>query len=336
MEYKVLKNNQTFEANGFSIVPIRMEDRYSIMKWRNEQIYHLRQKEPLTKEAQDKYFETVVKSLFEKDQPDQILFSFLDNGKCVGYGGLVHINWTDQNAEISFVMDTALEKDFFGNFWTIYLNLIQQVAFEELGLHKIFTYSYNLRPKLYGVLRENDFKEEARLKEHVFFDGNFIDAFIHSVFRVDSVSFRVANEKDAKTLFDWTNDPSVRSNSLNTEPIAWEAHLNWFEEKLRSEDSQIYIFEVGKKPIGQVRLDFKYDHWLINYSIDSKFRGKGYGKVLIRKILDLNTFIPLKAIVKPDNIASLKVFTALGFNETNKESTPDDLVEFNFGSSLKI
>ena len=37
--YKVL-NKQIFISDKYSLVPIRFEDRYNIMKWRNEQIYH--------------------------------------------------------------------------------------------------------------------------------------------------------------------------------------------------------------------------------------------------------------------------------------------------------
>ena len=50
--YKALQQN-VFEMDEYSIVPIRSDDRYEIMKWRNEQIYHLRQDKPLTKEVQD-------------------------------------------------------------------------------------------------------------------------------------------------------------------------------------------------------------------------------------------------------------------------------------------
>ena len=37
-------SRQIYKNSDFSLVPIRNEDRYKIMKWRNEQIYHLRQK----------------------------------------------------------------------------------------------------------------------------------------------------------------------------------------------------------------------------------------------------------------------------------------------------
>src|SRR5690554_2387511 len=180
--YKAL-SNQLFKSGDYTLVPIRMEDRYAIMQWRNEQLYHLRQKEPLTREQQDWYFNNVVASLFDQEKPDQILFSFLKNGKCIGYGGLVHINWTDRNAEISFVMDTSLEKNHFQEYWGIYLGLIDQLAFEELKLHKIYTWAFDLRPLLYEALEANGFEKEARLRGHCLFEGRFVDVIIHSRFK---------------------------------------------------------------------------------------------------------------------------------------------------------
>ena len=150
------------------------------MKWRNEQIYHLRQKTTLTKEIQDLYFNQVVDKLFDQEQPNQILFSYLKSETCIGYGGLVHLNWTDKNAEISFVMDTNLEDNFFSGTWSIYLKLIEQIAFTELNFHKIFTYAYDLRPPLYSALESNNFFLDARLDQHCLYEGKFIDVVIHS------------------------------------------------------------------------------------------------------------------------------------------------------------
>lgn len=178
-QYKCLEK-QRFDLNEFSLVPIRSEDQLLIMKWRNEQIYHLRQAKPLTESDQKNYFDNIISKLFEQEKPNQILFSFLKNDVCIGYGGLVHIDWLDKNAEISFIMDTALEKDFFEYHWSNYLSLIEQVAFEALKLYKIFTYAFDLRPHLYPMLIKNGFREEARLKEHCYFEGKFIDVLIHS------------------------------------------------------------------------------------------------------------------------------------------------------------
>jgi len=177
-QYRCLKNS-IVEQGRFSIVPIRYEDRISIMNWRNEQIYHLRQNRTLTIGDQDDYFVNVVSKLFDLEEPDQILFSFLEDGKCIGYGGLVHINWIDRNAEISFIMDTKLESHAFEKYWSEYLNLIEAVGFKDLELHKIYTYAFDLRPHLYEVLYSSGYKLDAKLNQHCFFNGNYIDVLIH-------------------------------------------------------------------------------------------------------------------------------------------------------------
>ncbi len=178
-KYKIL-NNQIFNSGQFSLIPIRFEDKFEIMKWRNEQIYHLRQDELLTVEKQEIYFNTVISKLFEENKPSQILFSFLENDILIGYGGLVHINFIDKNAEISFIMNTILEEYRFNEIWRTFLTLIEKVAFDELQLHKVFVYAFDLRPHLYLVLEENKYFKEAILVEHCFYNNKFIDVIIHS------------------------------------------------------------------------------------------------------------------------------------------------------------
>ena len=123
---------QKFTREDFSLVPIRWQDRYKIMHWRNEQMYHLRQDKILTKEDQDAYFKNTISKLFGQKQPKQILFSLLKVEKCIGYGGLVHIDWKQRTAEISFLMDTELEKTRFSELWLTYLAMIKKIAFMRL------------------------------------------------------------------------------------------------------------------------------------------------------------------------------------------------------------
>ena len=121
-KYIVLKK-QVIVLGSYSIVPIRLEDRYLIMEWRNQQMYHLRQDKLLTKEVQDEYFNNVIDKIFEQEHPEQILFSYLKDSECIGYGGLVHINWIDKNAELSFIMKTELEEIEFELHWKNFLNV---------------------------------------------------------------------------------------------------------------------------------------------------------------------------------------------------------------------
>jgi RimJ/RimL family protein N-acetyltransferase len=173
-------NEQIFTEKDYSICPIRVEDKFLIMRWRNEQIYHLRQSKPLTEEDQIKYFDEVVLKLFHETRPVQILFSYLNNSACIGYGGLVHINWIDRNAEISFIMDTRLEETSFMLHWNQYLKLIEKVAFVQLGLHKIYVYAFDIRPKLYKVLENSGYIKDAVLKDHCRVGGIYKDVIIYS------------------------------------------------------------------------------------------------------------------------------------------------------------
>lgn len=178
-KYKVLQN-QIFRKDEYSIVPIRDQDKFDIMDWRNEQIYHLRQAAPLTKESQTNYFKNTINALFKQEKPNHLLFSYLHKDQCIGYGGLVHINWVNQHAEVSFIMDTRLESNHFLQNWSIYLGLIEKVAFHELGFHKLYVYAFDLRAHLYVALEQNGYFKDARLRDHCLFNGEFKDVVIYS------------------------------------------------------------------------------------------------------------------------------------------------------------
>ena len=315
--YKCLVNS-VFQENTFSLVPIRDEDKYVILYMRNEQMYHLRQAKPLTIKDQDDYFENVVSKLFEAEKPNQLLFSFLKNGEFVGYGGLVHINWIDKNAEISFIMKTELDKENFEFFWKNYLSLLDKLAFQELNLHKIFTYAFDLRPHLYEVLTSCGFNEEARLKEHCLFDKQFLDVVYHAKMN-RSISFRKANENDMMLYFNWTNDASVRENSYKSEPISLENHQNWFYKKIKEETCFMVVFEnhIGTA-IGQVRIQMQDDSTaIIGISNDVNHRGKGYAIKMIQmaseEFLKQNQQICISAYIKIENKASEKAFQKAGY-----------------------
>ena len=185
--YQCLKN-QEYTKEDFSLVPIRWEDRYNIMLWRNEQMYHLRQDKLLTKEDQDAYFENSISKLFDQDQPEQILFSFLKEETCIGYGGLVHIDWKLKSAEISFLVNTELETTQFSELWSVYLSMIERIAFHEKKLLKIYIYAYDLRPNLYPILIKSEFTLEKRIKNKIIHRDQWVDAIIHSKYNSNGAS----------------------------------------------------------------------------------------------------------------------------------------------------
>ena len=189
-EYSVLKK-QVFELNDLKLVPIRFIDRYSIMNWRNEQIYHLRQTIVLSKEQQDKYFNNQIKEAFSSEKPENILFSFLTNDELLGYGGLVHIDWCSKNAEVSFLLKTSIKKNkkkysfYFKNF----IFLIKEVAFKELAFERIFSETYSIRKNQIQELEKVGFVFESVKKNSVFIDqdNKFYDSVFHSIINKDKI-----------------------------------------------------------------------------------------------------------------------------------------------------
>ncbi len=322
-KYKCLNKN-VFSKGDFSIVPIRYEDRFEIMKWRNEQIYHLRQSEPLTEENQESYFKNVLTKLFDEEKPSQILFSYLKYGECIGYGGLVHINWIDRNAEISFIMKTELEEKEFRKHWSIYLELLEELAFRELNFHKLFTYAFDLRPHLYEAIEASGYIKEAVLKEHCFFEGSFKDVIIHSKIN-NTFSIRKLEERDKELVFEWENDPVTRANSFNSEPFQFNQHSIWFDSKLKDETAHYFVCKVGLKEVGLVRFDFdeSKNTFIIGITVAPKYRGRKLAAPFLKKACNYFLSIcngQITAYIKEENIASIKAFERAGFKFKSNET----------------
>ena len=179
--YQCLKKQQ-FLLDNYELVPIRKEDIQKIKDWRNAQIEILRQEKPITEGEQIDYYNNVLKKIFYQKNPEQVLFSFLLQGKCIGYGGLVHINWNLKKGEISFLLDDKR----IGNLeqyqmeFDIFLRLITDIAFNELKFNQIFTETFDIRPKHILTLEKFGFKFEKRNKEHILINGKYVDSLMHS------------------------------------------------------------------------------------------------------------------------------------------------------------
>ena len=337
--YKCL-SVQDSEFRRHQLIPIRDEDRYAIMRWRNDQIDILRQKQLLTEESQDLYFSNIVKPSFNEDYPSQLLFSFLEDGELIGYGGLVHIDWSSKNAEVSFITNTARSRNvkLFVQDWITYLRTLKSLV-EVNGLfRKIYTYAYDMRPSLYEALTHSFFWQEARLKEHVFIQNEYRDVLIHSYFFRD-LEFREATHEDVTLYFNWANDPLVRSSSFNEKQIDLEDHKKWFQEKLNSRESTLLVAFKHGKPIGQIRFDAAVGEiYEIDFSLDTDHRGKSMGSDLLRQgteyFFGLRPFAKkVVGKIKETNIASAKSFERAGFI-TMREQTPQRVSTYYFDNRL--
>ena len=136
---------------------------------------------------------------------------------------------------------------------------------------------------------------------------------------------RKASKSDINIYFKWANDPEVRNNAFNQQPITYEKHKIWFSEKINNDKCYLYVICDDGNPLAQVRFDIEEQCAVISYSLDHKYRGHGYGRKVLQ--LAINTFFDeqtstrqLKALVKCNNIASNKIFQNLGFHMVDNQN----------------
>jgi UDP-2,4-diacetamido-2,4,6-trideoxy-beta-L-altropyranose hydrolase len=148
-------------------------------------------------------------------------------------------------------------------------------------------------------------------------DGKGTDRVMAAIHGED-LRLRRVTEKDCEQLWEWANDPEVRPVSFATEPIAWERHSEWFNSKLRDPNAAMYlVLDREETPAGQVRFQINDARAAVSISLDRAFRGKGYGRRVLAMATEelFRTFAVrhVDAYVKPNNSASLQLFTRAGY-----------------------
>ena len=183
------------------------------------------------------------------------------------------------------------------------LNTLQiKVKFEELTKH----------PEQFNVLIGNQKK---------MIDGRSPERFI-KLFKnlmTEKLHFRFAKESDVDIYYKWTNDPLVRSNSFNQNPVEYNDHVNWFLSKLNSKECHFYLFlNEENKHAGQVRIDSNGKETIIGISIDEAFRGKSLGAEMLKQSTDdylhKHSSAVIVAYIKEENVASFNIFKKAGFS----------------------
>lgn len=176
-----MKKENLFEYNNRFLRSLEKEHIFTLKDWRNAQMSVLRQYTPLTDEHQKRWFS------FVKGDKNQSLFSLYagENNKeqYIGYCGITHIDHRNKRGEISFIVDpkrTANPKVYRDDFIAV-LSMLSWYGFGELGLHKLFTDTFEYRDAHIRILENFGFKKEGILRDHYYGEGKHFDSFIHSL-----------------------------------------------------------------------------------------------------------------------------------------------------------
>lgn len=172
---------QVFELGPYSVSPVQEDHIESIRCWRNAQMNVLRQNSPISPEQQVEYFSRHIWPVMDVPRPANILVSLFKNGELIGYGGLVHITWEHERAELSFLLAPARVEDpaVYAEDFSAFLGLMKCMAFKDLKLHRIFTETYDIRPHHISILEANDFSREGVLRDHLRIDGRAANSVFH-------------------------------------------------------------------------------------------------------------------------------------------------------------
>ncbi len=144
-----------------------------------------------------------------------------------------------------------------------------------------------------------------------------------SVLDEDRLELRSATLEDAVQIWRLANDPTVRANSFRAEPIPLKDHMQWYQHKLSSPDTRIWVLEIGGIVAAQIRYDrISPDTAELHFSVAAAFRGKGLGtKMLTRtwqrccKELDVRRVLGVAFL---QNAASIRAFEKAGFRRVEE------------------
>jgi hypothetical protein len=161
ISYQCLKTI-LFSSGDYTLRPIHIEDSERIRIWRNSQMTVLRQNGPLDRATQLAYFNDHVLPCFFMNQPKQLLFSFQFKHSLIGYGGLVHIDWTSQRGEMSFLIKNERVNNSrnYSSDLRNFIELIKKIA-EEVEIREITTETYSHRVSHILLLESSGFMRIA-------------------------------------------------------------------------------------------------------------------------------------------------------------------------------
>lgn len=146
---------------------------------------------------------------------------------------------------------------------------------------------------------------------------------------------RKAGSGDNLLLFKWKNDPEVRRASFIMEAVKLKNHNKWLISAINNPNILMYILEYESSPVGMYRLDINGNSATIDITVDPDYRGRGIGKLIIRKLIATAKHAGVKKLVaevKEDNGPSKKLFLASGFikaGEGIKFESPYSAYEYN-------
>jgi hypothetical protein len=158
--------------------PIEKSDLNIIQTWRNNDKVtpFVREYRGLSIQHIDAWYESMILD-------DKFEMFIMENDKeLIGICGLTYINWQNRHADLHF----AIYKDFEwidDTYALKFYEIITDYAFNQLNLNKIYVEIYGNDDKKLKFFKSLNFKVDAQLREHYFYNGEYITSYILSLLK---------------------------------------------------------------------------------------------------------------------------------------------------------
>lgn len=177
----------TWREGGALIRPIREDDLDHLRRWRNAQQSVLRQQSPLDDAHQQAWYRDVVLPDQRSTRPSSLLVVVEAGGGPIGYGGLVHVDWSSGRGELSYLASTerAQDEEVYEADLRRFVAWLLRWTFRDLGFRKVSGETWSFRERHIEILEGCGFVREGLLRQHVVKDGVVHDAVVHGLLADD-------------------------------------------------------------------------------------------------------------------------------------------------------
>lgn len=188
------------------------------------------------------------------------------------------------------------------------------------GIGNLLDFDFNSIPDKLALFQSSLFCEkmvDSQRSNFQFPIKNNLTTLIKSL--ITELKFVSATTADGHLLLDWRNDPTTIANSIVSEAVNPETHHKWLATILNDSNVELFIVTSGNEAIGTVRINSTEPEKEISWTIAPSYRGKGYGKTIVTKLV-CSLEGTIVAQIKSGNIASKKIAEYAGLkmvSETN-------------------
>lgn len=136
------------------------------------------------------------------------------------------------------------------------------------------------------------------------------------------LTIRPATFDDALDILEWRNDPQSRAMSRDSDVIAQEDHLRWFEASLGRDNRRFFIGEFEGVKVGMMRFDRLHgDDWEVSHNMAPASRGRGLGQQMVNAVLGAFVVPTIFAEIRQDNPACWRIYERAGFRLVRSDET---------------